>query len=193
MRRIPPSRKSSGMSLLELMAVIVILSLLTTAASMALMGMMRGVELKSAASLVMDALSVAKQVAVTANRAVEVRFYQGADGRYFIKVFKTNEDGSVGAQIDRVIRLPESATFSPNSTWSSLLSNAVSGVPVSDAFGSYRAMRIKPDGTTSLSGVTPATLTIVHKSDESATTLPANFYTIQIDLQTGTVLSFRPS
>lgn len=180
------------MSLVELLVVTAIIAILAAILIPALSGVRRSNELSTCASGVLDALAAARQSAITMNRAVEVRVYK-KDGAYFLMLFLDRRDGSPVEQLDRVFRLPVSITLSANAAWSSLLTDAVSGAEKTDARGAYRSFRFLPDGATDLAGAVPPTLTLVYLADESGSELPPNFFTLQIDMQSGIVRTFRPS
>lgn len=187
-----PLFQKVAMTLVELLAVVAILAILIVASSTALTNVKRSAELKTSAAQVFDALATARQSAITLNASTEVRIYS-QNGRYFLKLFRIAQNGAVGEQIDRIVRLPESVVFSTNSTWSTLLTDAITGPEASDSFGTYRRFRFKPNGTTNLGGTAPATITLIYKNDSENSSFPANFFTLQIDLQTGSVTTFRPS
>ena len=59
--------------------------------------------------------------------------------------------------------------------------------------GAGYSFRFMPDGSTDLAGSASPTLSLVYRTDADKTSLDnINFFTLQIDQQTGTVRTFRP-
>jgi uncharacterized protein (TIGR02596 family) len=176
----------------ELLVVIAIIGILAFAAASALPGVQRSTELQSGVSRVMDGFAVARQDAITMNTPIEVRVYENG-GKFFIMFYRTPHGGSTAEVAGHAVRLADSITFSTNASWSSLLTDAVSGTEKTDSLGTYHSFRFLPDGTTDLAGSLSPTLTVLYKVDAEKTALPPNFFTLQIDLQTGIIQTFRPS
>jgi len=181
----------SGFSLVELLVVMAIIAVLAVFAMPALNSVRAGAELKTGASGVMDTLMAARQLAMSINQSVEVRIYRQTDGSVQIRLFLEHPDGTQ-EQVDRVMRLPVSVTLSGQAQWSSLLNTGISDA-ANDSFGNYHAFRFLPDGGTTLGGTDSPTLTLVYLKDKDAASLPPNFFTLQIDSQTGIVRIYRPS
>ena len=192
-------------SIVELLIVISIIAVLSVLAIAGLSSTKRSTDLQTGASALMDHLAIARQAAISGNRPVTVRFYlwenqssswktQNPIRRDSVRLFRPSADGSAEEQVERVLNLPESAAISTDATFSSLLSDAVSGTAKTDTRGSYRSFRFMPDGSIDCSGTTSPTLTLLYRIGVNSTDLQEqNFFTLQVDLQTGTVRYFRPS
>src|SRR5829696_5269053 len=138
--------------------------------------MLRGSSLTTAASALVDQISLARQHSLTKNRIVEVRFYQFADNEvpgeipddpetgHFraFQAFELTEAGVV-VPIGKVVRLPDSIIMNSGPILSDLLmeepSKVIDAQPARDpemprgVVHNYRyvAFRFFPDGSTSLS------------------------------------------
>lgn len=153
-----------GFTLIEMLAVILLIGLIGTVAVPAVNSIMRGSKLTQSAQLVIDQLALARQTALTKNRAVEVRIYRYGDpetpgekmsepssGRYrAIQLFKIPEESDPDAVLDPItkqpkpiqlgnmVRLSSSMFFDSGSTMSTLIGSASSSpaVPTLTASGS---------------------------------------------------------
>jgi uncharacterized protein (TIGR02596 family) len=202
-----PSRSTPhrAFSIVELLIVIAIVSVLSVLALAGLSSSKRSTDLQTGATAVMDYLALARQAAISGNRPVTVKFYlwenqssswktQNPAQRDSIRLVRSNFDNTRQEEVERVSYLPESAAISANSAFSTLLSDSVSGTAASDDRGTYRSFRFMPDGSIDCSGTESPTLTLLYRTEATATGLTdKNFFTLQIDLQTGTVRYFRPS
>jgi uncharacterized protein (TIGR02596 family) len=185
------TRSKTGFTIMELLVVVAIIGIMVSLLTPALSGSIRAFQLRTGASGAIEALTVARQTAVTVNRAIQVRIYQ-KDGECFFQLFRIHEGGSQSEPLDRPFRLPESIAPSSNATWSSLLTDAVTGTETADSRGTYRSFWSPPDGTTNPAGSSAPTLTFLYRTESTKSELPANFVTLQIDLQTGILQTFRP-
>ena len=73
-------RRTAGFTLIELLSVIAIVSILAVTTLPAIRGTLDGVTISGAAGVVESELSFARQVAMSRNLPVEVRFYKHDDG-----------------------------------------------------------------------------------------------------------------
>ena len=176
-------------SLLELLVVIAIISVVSTLAITSISGIQRSTAITSSASQLLDYLSTGRQAAMTLNQPVRIWFCPGATNDSLL-LYRTDTTNAVA----RELKLNERVVISTNPSWSSVLTAAVSGTSQPDPKRGALcySFRFMPDGSTDLGGTASPTLTLVYRTDAASTTLPANFFTLQIDQQTGTVRTFRP-
>ncbi len=73
------TRSASGMTLLELLAVLGVISVLIGLGTPAVNGMLRSGEIGQAAQVLTDQLALARQMALSSNRQIEVRLYKFID------------------------------------------------------------------------------------------------------------------
>jgi uncharacterized protein (TIGR02596 family) len=170
------SRLKQAFSLVELLVVIAIIGIIATFAVPAVQGMLKGSALTTAAGLMVDQVSLARQHALSKNRIVEVRFYRFADNEipgevstdpetgHFraLQYFEMSEAG-VMVPVGKVARLPDTVIMNPGPLLSNLLMEDPNKVIDADSVRDpamprgvehdykYVAFRFFPDGTTSLS------------------------------------------
>ena len=176
-------------SLLELLVVIAIIGVVSALAITSISGIQRSTAMTSSASQLLDYLATGRQSAMTLNQPVEIWFCPGATNDSML-LYRTDTTNAVA----RELKLNERVVISSNSSWSSVLTTAVSGTnqPDPKRGNSCYSFRFMPDGSTDLAGSDSPTLTLVYRTDAASATLPTNFFTLQIDQQSGTVRTFRP-
>ena len=179
----------TAFSLLELLIVIAIIGGLSTLTITSISGIQRGTAMSSSASQLLDYLATGRQAATTLNQPVRVWFCPGATNDSML-LYRTDTTNAIAPEL----KLNERVVISSNSSCSSVLTTAVSGTTQPDPKrgNSCYSFRFMPDGSTDLAGSASPTLTLVYRTDAASATLPANFFTLQIDQQTGTVRTFRP-
>jgi uncharacterized protein (TIGR02596 family) len=205
MKTVVRPSQHQAFSLIELLFVITIIGVLSVVAIASLSSSKRSADLQTGASGIMDYLSLARQSAISGNRPVTVKFYvwenqssswktQNPTQRDSMRMVRSNFDGTAEEEVERGLNLPESSALSPDATFSSILSDSVSGAAKTDTRGTYRSFRFMPDGSIDCSGTVSPTLTLLYRGDVASTSLQGkNFFTLQVDLQTGIVRYFRPS
>lgn len=170
------SRLKRAFSLVELLVVVAVIGIVATFAVPAVSGMLRGSALTTAASTVVDQMSLARQHALSKNRLVEARLYRFADPEtpgedvtqpatgYFraFQFFEMSEAG-VMVPIGKVVRLADTIVMHFSPTLSDILAEDPALIVTPDSKTDpelprgvkhqyeYRAFRFFPDGTTSLS------------------------------------------
>lgn len=139
--------RHSAFSLIELVVVIAIIAIIAGFIVPAATGVLRGSAITQASQILTDQISLARQLALSRNRAVEVRFYAYGDAESpgedwtvqpsttnpvpllnpkaqfrAIQLFEILESG-VAVRIDssKLERLPVSVVIEPNVTFSSLI------------------------------------------------------------------------
>jgi uncharacterized protein (TIGR02596 family) len=179
-------------SLLELLVVLAILGIVSTLAITGISGIQRSTAMATSSSQLLDYLAIGRQSAITLNQPVRVWFCPGDPNDSLL--LYTTENG-VDRAVEKALKLNQQIVLSSNAEWSSVLTEAVSGsktacpkLPAADCY----SFQFLPDGSTDLGGTASPTITLVHRTDAGNSDLPANFFTIQIDQQNGTVRTFRP-
>jgi len=180
-----------GFSLLELLVVIAILGIVSALAITSISGIQRSTAMTTGASQVLDYFATARQIATTLNQPVKVWICPGATND-FVLLYRTTNGTDYNITAERELKLNERVTLSGNAAWSSLSTNATAGTETNKGRGPGYWFRFMSDGSTDLPVTASPTLTLVYRTDSASISLPANFFTLQIDQQTGTVRTFRP-
>jgi uncharacterized protein (TIGR02596 family) len=205
-------RQQGAFSLIELLTVIAILSILLALAIPPISQVMKSADLTNAGDQIVSTLSLARHTAISRNRAVEVRFYKyaetadPADGRFHaMQLFflEPSSGGTTATSIGRKISFPSTVYISSTAILSSLMDPTVttqaSGASLNQSIPTqgknYQAasFRFYPDGSTNLPSNRPLFLTVVpSNTEDTATSLPANYATIVIQKATGKAQIHRP-
>jgi uncharacterized protein (TIGR02596 family) len=195
---------SRAFSLTELLVVVAIMATILTLAVPSTSSILENSNLTMAAQAVADQISLARQIASTKNKTVEVRIIMmsmtASTGSNYnaVQLWTSNAVG-VMKPAASLVRLPQTTAISQNAKLSKLLSVATTGTisnsgPITDA--AYAALHIGPSGTVSASGSTPAMantyLAVVPLRLASRDSLPSNYAIVQINPKTGTPKVFRP-
>ena len=203
-------RRQRAFTLVEMLAVmgiiIVLLALIVPAATQ----IMRGSNLTQSGESIGDQLVLARQLAMSNNRRVQVRFYSlpttaAATTTNFcaMQTFRV-EDSGLTAALTKLQALHTGVIFaSDNTPHSTLLvppSTATLSVSGSDKLPAYWNKACKyvgfqflPDGSTDLDPTVNWFITVVDANKAvPATGSPTNFYTVRVDPVGGHVQSFRP-
>ncbi len=119
----------AGFSLLELLTVIAIFGVLASFTMPAVSTVMRASDLRTGSQIVSEQLGLARQMAISKNRSVEVRLYQYAipsdtgGGKFrAIQTFEIRESGEA-VPLGRVYRLPASILIDSGGYLSSIISS----------------------------------------------------------------------
>jgi uncharacterized protein (TIGR02596 family) len=124
----------SAFSLIELIVVITIIGVIAAFTIPAASSILRGSAITQASQMITDQISLARQFALSRNRAIEVRFYQFADpevpgetltnpstGEYrALQIFEVLDSGAV-VPLDKPQRLPNTVMFNASKDFSTLL------------------------------------------------------------------------
>lgn len=197
-------------SLIELLVVIAIIGVMSALVVPAMSSVLRGNEMNRAEQMVQQQLASARQTAIARNRRVEVRLYKfdnpddiGTTQTFCALQSFLIDDTGAATPIARLTKLPATVLINENTANSTLLTlSDKTSWPATDpkislpAVGTTytaKAFQFRPDGSTSLSSADKWFLTL-HAATAGATasTLPANFATIQIDPVSGSVRTYRP-
>jgi uncharacterized protein (TIGR02596 family) len=192
-------------SLVELLVVIAIIVLLASFAAPALNSVVRGSSLNRAGQMIADQLAFARQEAVTKNRDIQVRIFTSDSvtngGVSGLQLWQVEEglSGPTTNSVGRVQKLPVGVVFNPNATVSPLLSISTNGGGVAGSMNipslgavNYTGFRIRANGMLDNAIGTNNFVTLQNSTPPATASVPANFYTIQVNPITGKVINYRP-
>lgn len=200
-----------GFTLLESMIVVTVLALLVALMAPTLVEAVKAYRLSSAGEVVAGRILEAQGLALTFSSDLELRIYKALDTSsddprdgqllQILQLQETNSadetTGETVSQVNfrpigRIEPLPEQVAISSNSEFSSLWLLPSQKTQVDSQDRDYIAFRFRPDGSTSLAENQPWHITLVDASQKSASTLPLNFVTLQVDPVTGKLEVYRP-
>jgi uncharacterized protein (TIGR02596 family) len=176
-----------------------------------------GSNLTRGGEVLVGQLALARQLALSRNRVVEVRLFQycsptgpgevggsPASGRFrAMQSFEISESGDANA-LGRIQQLPDQVCIDSGGTLSSLIGaagappvvpGATLGADIPQVGKNYNALsfQFRPDGSMNLDRLGKWFLTVHSTKDaDGAATPPANYVTIQIDPANGNINTFRP-
>jgi uncharacterized protein (TIGR02596 family) len=215
MRKAPLAQ---GFTLVELLVVLAIIAILGVLTVPAITTALRGSAITQGAQKVLNEIAAARQVALAQNRVVEVRFYRLAKsgmpgetvgtpstGKFrALQTFVYDSSGKATA-LDKVQLLPDTVIMDSNSTLSTLLGPTQSKTtwtaadpqfPLPTVGTAYNAsvFDFEPDGSTNLNPIGTQWFLTLHSftAGDNLTTLPTNFFILQIDALNGHVQNYRP-
>jgi uncharacterized protein (TIGR02596 family) len=174
---------------------------------------LRGMQLNQATELINDQIRLARQLALTKNHPVEVRFYQyndpeapGSGGKPTFRAlqsFEINDDGTA-KPAGKVYKLPNSVICDSSSSLSPILGSnfkktwtAIDPIVLIPGIGtnySANAFQFRPDGSANLPVTGQQWFLTFHYAiaGDNLSSLPPNYSTIQIDPWNGRSRVFRP-
>jgi uncharacterized protein (TIGR02596 family) len=192
-------RTVRGFSLIELLVVLAVVSILAVIAIPAMNSSMTSTKLTAAGQMISDTIGLARQEAVTKDRDVQVRFYNiGANtwpGWRAIQVLRVEptSSGSSLVAVTKLRLLPDAIILS--STLSPMVSAdpAVTGTTTLPIYGTatYGGFCFLPSGEVE-SALTTANNYVTVQSATAQGSPPANYSTLQVNLTTGKVTTYRP-
>jgi len=202
--------RPSAFTLVEMLAVLAIIATLMVFVAPAVLSSFQSARLTQATQMVLDQLSVARQLATSRNRVVEVRFYRlinpdaGLSDPTLsaLQSFELADDGTA-TPLGKVSWLPGGVICDSGATLSPLFAQdrLKSWTPpdpkialprVETAYDAW-AIRLRPDGTTDLPTGSSWFLTLhAGNRGDKQSALPADFSLVQIDPWTGQSLLYRP-
>ncbi len=202
----PISRHSRAFSIVELLVVIAIMGILMALTVPAVSSLIENTNVTRAAQLVESQIQLARQLASSKNRPVEVRFIkvpgQSTNGLSAIQLWQMDPpNGTNAAQarpLTRAEMLPtalciseETATVSRLLATCGLTNSMPPGTPLTG--NAYAAFQIFPSGLLSpYVDMGKAYVTVLPTRNAKDTALPRNYATIQLNPMTGTPSIYRP-
>jgi len=208
------SCRRNGFSLIEILAVILIISIALSMGIYSFKNMMRSVDLNTSSATLSDTLNMARQIALSSNRPVEVRFYKvprkdqpastpASDWVYrALALYIINDSGP--EQTGKISFLSGDVQLASTKVLGPLLfyaTSAQSSLKAIDPSGAtqfeYRSVIFRSDGSTTLDDQTPEADTwhcMLFNTTQSplGDQPPKNFITIQLDPSTGRSETFQP-
>ena len=205
----------AGFTLIELMVVVAVIALVTSAIAPMVFNTMEATRITSAGETLAFQISLGHQLAVSGNQEVEMRFYEYEDtslpgtGKGFralamvrsAAVFGGVGTGSLGQQLSDTYYLPSGVVISGTAQLSPPLTKITSdpdkeGIIKKARSATYRAFHFYPDGSTDLiQHALPANQCYFTGGEErvmATGTVPKTFYAVQVDPNTGRTVSYRP-
>ncbi len=199
------------MSLVEILVILVIIAILSTLVVPSVVSMLRGSGISQAEQLLTQQISLARQRAMTKNRTVEIRFYRhGENGEpgnsewqyRSLQIFEAEPSG-IMKSVDRIQALPPNAILSSNPALSTILDPAspysrrrepaALSLPTIGMNNEFTRLRFLPNGSTDLPVSLKWFCTLYASQDQdSGSTPPSNFATIEVEPLTASVTVYRP-
>ena len=185
------NKNRGAFTLIELMVVLVIIGLVSTLALTSISGIQRSMAITSSGSQIADYLATARQTAMALNQPIQVWYCPGATNDSF-RMYRLSTNGvSFNVAAERELKINERVSLLNN--WSTITNIVAAATETNRNTLNCYPFRFMPDGSTDLNITTTdyPTFTAAFRSETNSTT-HANFFTIQIDQQTGTTRTFRP-
>lgn len=209
MRRGTVQTRRHAFSLVEMLVVISLMALLVGLVTPALLGLVDNTNLKVATGSLNDLFSLARQTAVTSNRAVEVRIYKipkenapanaAESDRYYRAAAVYRMDDMGPRRISELVLLKGNVRCADDPKFGTLLHDTPSAQEELGELGggtqyTYRYVQFRADGTTTLPTDTSDTWHVMlhngNRTPEKA--FEANYTTIQVDPGTGRTRVYFP-
>lgn len=202
--RFTASRRVPAFTLIEVLAVIVIVAGLMVVTAPAIQGAMQASRLRDAADLAFNQIAEAQQLALMADTETEVRIYAAKDSaspetlpqlrKIELYALRPSADGSDNSQnfepVGRGVTLHPSMIISREAKHTSLISLGFQSDEQARK-GQYLAFRFHPDGSTNLATGQEWFLTVIDEQASAQKKLN-NFITLQVDAVTGRLRTFQP-
>lgn len=199
------AHRRSAFTLIELLVVIAIVGILMTLAIPSVRAMLDSSNLTRAGQLVGDQVNLARQIASASSSTIEVRFVKlpsvAKSGYCAIQIWGANRKGAVAA-LRNVVQLPAGSVISEDSTLSPAFSTSLQrplpkgvmpGGTGPTAGTSYISFQVRPSGIVlPVLAMKDFSVTVVPVRFADASTLPANYVTIQVNPLTASPFMYRP-
>lgn len=201
-----PSPRTQGFSLTELLVVIALMTILMAAAVPSTNSLLENNNITQTGQLLADQFAMARQAASVRNRTVEIRLIklsvQSTQRYSAVQLWAPDTTTGTLAPINRLMTFPKNVTLSENSAYSPFLSklatatmSATAGPMLANA--AYATLRIRPNGVVE---PVPANttdranlfFTVLNYRFATASSLPNNYATVQLNPDTGSAQIYRP-
>ena len=197
--------RQHGFSIVEIIAVVAILTVAAVMSAPYIAGMAAAARLRTAADAVQNRLLEAQSLAILFNTDAELRFYEAEDlvgGRFTLRklrilTLRPPEDDSSATPaslfepVGAITSLDQEIEISMDSRHSSIMDLGFQD-STTDIYGRYIALRFHSDGSPALQSSKPWFLTLHEKDAQLRDHRLRNFVTVQIDPATGRLRSFQP-
>jgi len=192
------SGRQGGFTIVETLVVVALLILLFGLVVPASNSMMLSLSLTRAGQEIGDQISLARRLATTQKKHMEVRFVKGESGVDGYTAFQLWESDAVGGTMKpagKLTAIPSAVKLSE--TLSPLLANAVESAKGTAEFRpmgnkSYAAIRIRPNGRLVSDRTYSESYILLCRRNWDDEAKPDNYYAIQINPLTGRVNAIRP-
>lgn len=198
-----------GFTLPELLVVIAVIGILAALIAPAFGPLVRSSNITKASSLITDEFNLARQLALTQNRDVEVRFYRlpsrndpsNVQFRAFRSHLLDGTDPAKSKPLSKVRTFPDGVIISDSAVFSSLLDTnltarkGVEAIPGIPGDTPYTSFLFRANGGTNLAPISGNWFITVYTENvpvNQKTGLPDNYFVAQVDPVTGRVRTFRP-
>jgi uncharacterized protein (TIGR02596 family) len=215
-------RRKKGFTLVELLAVVTIMGLLSAATLPAIQSVLQSTSITQGGQTLVEQINLARQIASTRNTTVQVRLIKlaqvqnpSATGYNAIQLWGTPSGNNQAIPLGHMVILPPSVVISEDTTnYSKLLAEAsVPALPlptlqVAAGVASYTYFSVTPSGMIPVSNLaagetsemTGAYLSLVPAHYGNSSTLPtpgvtsaqSNYLIVQMNPNTGSTLVYRP-
>jgi uncharacterized protein (TIGR02596 family) len=187
----------AGFSIVELLVVVAIVGVLAVLTLPAVSSIMQSSDLTRAGQMFADQINLARQMASAQSSVAEVRLIElpGRTGYTGIQIWKADATGTLKAARP-LARLPQAVAISDNAAHSAAIASLSSGtMPAGSAAANapYVALQIRPSGfVTPVIGMNSLFFTVMPEARLAESSLPPNYFLLQINPLTGAPLVYRP-
>ncbi len=208
------SRVNTGFTLVEMLAVLVIILILTGLVVPPITSLLRSLQITQGGNLVSGQLDLARQLAVSQDQTISVRLIIPSGSTHFSAIALLKTPAATTAVpsptpvlIDKPVILPDpiimdTGTAAPATTLSTLTQPGTTPTtpattdPSMGRFGTtytYIGFSFYPNGATSLSSTSKWFVTVHNITDgDGMAKVPKNYYTVQLDPSSGRTTIFTP-
>jgi len=192
------SSAQRGFTIVEMLTVVALLIVLLGLVVPASTSMMLSMSLTRAGQEIGDQIALARRLATTQKKHMEVRFVKGetnVNGYTAVQLWESDANGSNMKPCGNLITIPSAVKVSE--ALSPLLANAEASAKGTAEFRplgnkSYVAIRIRPNGRLVSSQSLGDSYILLCRRKGNDEEKPTNYYAIQISPLTGRVTAIRP-